>query len=438
MAQMTEAACLLHSGALYSHRRGLRSPSGVDIFIGVKPGGFSIYFGDEPIFHFDLDGRWQRAFVEGIHYLKGLDTTVQAIDRVRAEKNLVLHRRTLPFAEAVGLDERIRSIAIDLGENVGSSGALLDPPHGALSLSSEQIRDLLDRVSAWDSAAWFAHRELYLATYGPLPFLPPDTPSPVILQATLGHARGVGFGGGVAATYYERSPDEFREHTRDVARLLGRRVLQCRQVFLAGPDALRNGPDAAVAALDSGSVVFPIDPGRRPRSRDTEMLDDRPALDGFHAFLHEFDGPPFPPEAWSALRERHFRRLILGVESGSPAVRAHYGRAWDEGGLRAWVESCPVGMGMVIVVGAGGRESEADHLEETLALVASLPIPAGSLVSLVDANELEARTEDERGFPLLDPPALARQRETLKTRLAVILSPRKAKVTTYSVEKRWN
>ena len=67
--------------------------AGDPIFAGFKRAAFSLYYGDAPIFHFDLEGRWQRAFVEGIHYLKAPDTTVQAIDRVRVEKNLVLRRR---------------------------------------------------------------------------------------------------------------------------------------------------------------------------------------------------------------------------------------------------------------------------------------------------------------------------------------------------------
>ena len=79
MAQTTEAACLLHSGAYIALRRGFRPRLGDDIFVGVKPGAFSVYYGDAPIYHFDLDGRWQRAFIDGVHYLKGLDTTVQAL-----------------------------------------------------------------------------------------------------------------------------------------------------------------------------------------------------------------------------------------------------------------------------------------------------------------------------------------------------------------------
>ena len=88
----TEAACLLEPGALYRRRIGLEPAIGDGplVFAGFKQGAFSLYFGDAPIYHFDLEGRWQRAFVDGLHYLKGLDADIHAIDRVREGPNLVL------------------------------------------------------------------------------------------------------------------------------------------------------------------------------------------------------------------------------------------------------------------------------------------------------------------------------------------------------------
>ncbi|MBV8317957.1 MAG: hypothetical protein JOZ53_23685, partial [Planctomycetaceae bacterium] len=120
MGHQTEAACLLESGALYARRVLLRPASGDPIFVGFKSAAFSLYFGDAPIYHFDLEGRWQRAFVDGTHYLKGLDTTIQAIDRVREGENLVLRRRTLGSAEAGDLDDRVRSAAQGVLEALGS------------------------------------------------------------------------------------------------------------------------------------------------------------------------------------------------------------------------------------------------------------------------------------------------------------------------------
>ena len=81
--QQTEAACLLQSGALYHHRIGLQPEQGDFVFAGFKQGAFSLYFGDSPIFHFDLEGRWQRAYIRDRHYLKRLDASIHEINRVR-------------------------------------------------------------------------------------------------------------------------------------------------------------------------------------------------------------------------------------------------------------------------------------------------------------------------------------------------------------------
>src|SRR5438874_505924 len=99
MEHETEAACLLRTGARYTRRIGLRA-GGDLIFAGIKRGAFSLYHDDEPIYHFDLEGRWQRAYIAGVHYRKALDGSIDAIDRSREETGLVLHRRALSFAEA--------------------------------------------------------------------------------------------------------------------------------------------------------------------------------------------------------------------------------------------------------------------------------------------------------------------------------------------------
>src|SRR4051812_9839597 len=185
----TEAACLLQSGALYRRRVGLvpASSRAEMVFAGFKKGAFSLYFGDAPIYHFDLEGRWQRAYVEPTHYLKGLDTRVQAIDRVREGANLVLRRRELDEGEALALDEQVRGIALGLISAL-DEGRLdrHEPPAGkADPLASGPLREFLTRIAAWDAPAWQAHRAQYRATYGPLPFLPPDCQNALIVQATM-------------------------------------------------------------------------------------------------------------------------------------------------------------------------------------------------------------------------------------------------------------
>src|SRR5215813_9109953 len=123
----TEAACLLEQGASYRRRIGLepKSGGGAPIFAGFKAGAFSLYYGDAPIYHFDREGRWQRAFVAGVHYLKGLDTTVEASD----------------------LDATVRASALDLLDALGSARLeRVEPPEGKASpLSSDALREMLER-----------------------------------------------------------------------------------------------------------------------------------------------------------------------------------------------------------------------------------------------------------------------------------------------------
>src|SRR4051812_49234781 len=179
MAQSTEAACLLQTGSMYPARIGLRGETGEDIFFGIKHGGFSLYFGDEPIYHFDSEGRWLRAFIEGMHYLKGLDASVRAVGRGREGAGLVLRRRTLEPSEVVAVDETIRRAAVDLAGGIRSGHlTALPAPPTARTVGLGELTGFLERVAHWDAPAWRVHRDLYEATYGPWPFLPPDCPCP--------------------------------------------------------------------------------------------------------------------------------------------------------------------------------------------------------------------------------------------------------------------
>ncbi|MEO6809991.1 MAG: hypothetical protein ABI353_12835 [Isosphaeraceae bacterium] len=436
MAQETEAACLLKTGALYTRRIGLRTEAGGLVFAGIKRGAFSLYFDDEPIYHFDLDGRWQRAFIAGVHDRKALDGTVDAIERPREGANLVLRRRALSFAETADLDASIRGAAIALADALGS-GALepVNPPTDVDPLTVDELRELLDRISRWDPSAWFAHRERYLAAYGPMPLLPPDCHQSVVLQGTLGTVAGRAFGNAKGAEHYVRSPAEFANHCRDVATLLGRRVLQCNSVFLAGADVLRQPIEEVESILDTVSTVFPIDTGPAPR-RLRDIPENEPRLDGIDAFLDDVS-PPMPDAAgWRRLGDHHLRRVNLGIESGSADVRTLYGKTWSDDDLKNVIialKDAGIIVRVLTLVGAGGVEHADGHVSATADLINALPLSKGDLVYLLDANELATVDSSSlTGQPWLD------QQAALKERLAPVRTVRGAKVAPYSLEKQWN
>ncbi len=394
---ITEAAGLLQSGAIFPRRVGLRAaghPEGDPaVLVGIKRGGVSIYWGDEPIAHFDRDGRWQRAFLEGTHYLKGLDAQVRAVDRPREGGTMVLRRRTLAAPEAAALDARIADLAGALGVDLAAGAFdLMPPPAPARSIEPADLLALLSAIAAWTPAAWAEHRDCYVLAYGegPLPFLPPDCPNPVILRLTPA-----------------MSPADVIDHARAVAALLGRRLGQCRDVFLAGPDWLDRPATEAMALLDAVSQVFPIQAAPAYR-RAADLPEDAPQLTTIQGWLAALPSPAPSRADWVRFRAAHLGRVTLPVDPWS---------GFDPGALHPTVadlKAAGIGVGLVVTLDPAGDADLAD-------LVATLPLGAGDLVSLVATGDQAA-----------DPTSLL----PLKARLAGSL-PRGPRVVIYNPDKQW-
>jgi hypothetical protein len=433
MDHRTEAACLLETGALYRRRIALETATGhgEPIFAGFKRGAFSLYFGDEPIYHFDLEGRWQRAFVEGVHYLKGLDGDIHAVDRVREGPNLVLRRRKLHPVEAIDLDARIRAVALDMmaGLRDGRFRRSEPPPDKAQPLSNDEVRVFLESINKWDCSAWLAHSARYRETYGPLPFLPPECQNAVVLQATLGHAGGRTFGLSAASDHRVRSTSEFACHVHDVSELWGRRLQQSRTIFLAGGDTLHHPIEQIEAYLDAMGRTFPI---RRPDEGEDQCF-------GVHAFVDDFRDFRVGREGWIRLAERGLIRVSLGVESGDRKVRAIYGKTWEDADVRetvADIKSAGLGVSVLTLVGAGGIELAAAHFEHTTRLFESLELAQGDFVFLLDENEVRDSTVTPTGLTLLSRADWSEEQRRFKEVLAP-LKGRGIKVLPYTLEKQW-
>ncbi len=424
----TEAACLLRTGAQFPRRTALRGPEGATILIGARPGGVSIYHDDEPIYHFDPDGRWQRAFIEGVHYRKGLDGSADAIDRRRDGPggSLALHRRVLPIAESAALDAAIREAARDLAGRVADGSVRpLDPPPPAQALDAGALLGFLGSVAAWDAAAWSGHRDRYAATYAaPLPPPPPDAPGAVVLQATIESAiRNPQ--SAIRNPQSERSairnPDELAEHARAVVALWGRRLAQARAVVLAGPEAMQQPTDRVAAWLEAAASVLPLDhDGRRARPRAAEADPDAPPrLDGgFLAALDCYDGSDHlaDPAAWRRLATLGLRRVVCdlaGPVDGLTVVLA----ALRDGGVAA----------SLLVDGSVADPRAADGHAETVAeRLATLPLGPGSIVYLLDPSERPG------GVPVAD---LEAQQARLRARLDPLRKALGLKVVPFSYAK---
>jgi len=447
MAQqhIPEAACLVEQGAQYPRRIGLRRFAGDPnpIFAGFRVGAFSLFFGDSPFYHFDLDGRLQRAVDEGTHFLKGLDGSVQVVRRVREGRNLVLKRHILSDAEADDFDALVRSSVCDLRASL-DAGRLerTEPPAAkATPVSHSELREFLERIIGWDAAAWSAQRECYRAAYGtaPLPFLPPECQNAVLLQATLGHTGGLAFGGSPANELYVRPAEEFQHHANLVAALWGRRLTQSRFVFLAGGDVLRQPVETIAGYLDAINRTFPMAPAAQPVEASLATSDLAvPQLEGVHGFLDDFLPLAVDRRGWSELRGRGLVRISLGIESGDPQVRALYGKKYSDETLSATIEdfkAAGIGISLLTLVGAGGVERAAAHLRGTAQLFESVGVGPGDFVFVLDESEIREPGCVVDGLTPLDRPCWPAEQARLKEALSP-LKKRGVKVLPYTFDKQ--
>jgi hypothetical protein len=442
---LTEAACLVEQGAQYNSRIGLRPFAGdLDpIFAGFKAGAFSLFFGDSPFYHFDLDGRWQRAVIDGTHFLKGLDGRVQVVRRVREERNLVLRRHILTEADASDFDLRIRSAVLDLIARLHAERLeRVEPPAPkATALPQDELHDFLERILRWDADAWEVDRQRYLAAYrsGPLTFLPPECQNAVVLQATLGHAGGVAFGGSAPGVPYVRPLVEFQDHATRVAALWGRRLCQSRFVFLAGSDLLRQPVPNVVAYLDAINRILPMAPACQSSARARPSVGDRdPSLSGVQAFQDNFLAPRPDRQGWIELAQRGLVRVSLGVESGDLQIRALYQKTYSDDDLRATVrdvKSAGMGVSLLTLVGAGGNERAAAHVLQTTRLVESLELGPGDFVFLLDETEIGDPCHAIDDITPLDRRSWVAEQVRLKEGLAP-LKNRDVKVLPYTLAKQ--
>ena len=456
MAHLTEAACLIEQGAMFPRRQGFRDPAGSTVLMGFKPGACSIYFDDAPIYHFDLEGRWQRAFIEadlsapdtpknlagvpGTHYLKSLDTSTVGLMRVREANEIKIQRRTLGYAETVDLDESIRTMAMTLHARI-ASGELqpVAPPSegrtAGKAVDTADLLDFLERIADRDSSAWSGQKQQFMGTFGPLPMSPPGSPGLMVIQATMGDVSepAIGFGGARTTPIHVRTDEEFKKHLQQVVSLWGRRLPQARGIYLAGSDLLHQPMPVVLNYLDqiseaiSGSSIDilarVIDPVQRPQKSDISLM------------THRLDGPAPTVEMLEEYRKRGVTHLTIGVESLNQTVRRTYGRSWTNQDLVQWIQNAKeasLPLSMVLLIGAGGIDQPEDQAE-TISVLDELPWSEGTVIYLLDAAETVDGTPNEPSVAESNAAAL----HSIRAELATALKPRKVKVAHYTLEKDW-
>jgi len=246
--------------------------------------------------------------------------------------------------------------------------------------------------------------------YQPVSVLPPDCYRALVVQL----AEGCCYNRCAFCTLYQDVPyrvktaADLEAHLDGIAALFGDALALRNKVFLGDANAL---------ALDQALLLDHIEHVRR-RFPDV-------AAGGFHSFLDTFTRPLKTEAQLSALRGAGLRRVYVGLESGHRPLRAALRKPGTVAGTREVVAACRragVGVGIIVLVGAGGAEFAAGHLRDTMEAIRAMDLGETDLVYLSPLTGA------------LQPPELEIASQTAAFRAALSESP--FKVARYDL-RRW-
>ncbi len=336
--------------------------------ISVKPNCLTISIGSKEVFSYDLAGRLWTALVDEVSYRRGLDGKIvakwQNPDQTR-------QRRWLSAQESAALIQRGHLLLNGLLKDLHNNLIHLNPP-----LAEKGWRDLAT-AACFDHSTAEADAAKYLQVYKPVGILPPDQYISVVLQA----AEGCSFNTCTFCDFYRDRPfrikrvDEFREHIRAVKSYLGEGLSLRRTIFLGDANALVIPMPRLISLLE---VIH-------------EELDVE-RLGGIFAFLDGFSGERKTPQDFSRLADLGLKRVYIGMESGhEPLLKFLRKPGTPQDVLQAVrnIKAGGVAVGIIVLLGAGGKIFADAHIRDTIHLINAMPLDLDDLIYFSELIEYE-------------------------------------------------
>lgn len=311
------------------------------------------------VFSFDLAGRLWTALLDGVSYRRGLDGKMVAKWQAASGER---ERRWLVGETALEISERARGTAHALW-NALQAGEV--ETSGPLPAEAAQA---FNRAIAFDPQQARADEGRFARVYKPVGILPPDQYMAVVLQATEGCA----FNTCTFCDFYKDRPfrikpaEEFRVHAEAVKEFLGPGLSLRRTIFLGDANAL-------VAPMDRLLPIF----------ETVHQVYDVEGLGGIYAFLDGFSAEKKSAKDYRRLAELGLKRVYVGLESGNEGLLKFLhkpGKPEDAvRAVRAMKES-GVAVGVIALLGAGGRNYERQHVKDTIRVLNEMHLDLEDIV----------------------------------------------------------
>lgn len=329
------------------------------------------------VFSFDKNGRLWTALINKISYRRGLDGKIVAKWNSGKE---VLHRKWLSEDEADSLLTIAHGKIRELIEEIDNGVVELNPP-----LDEPTIKELSTLAL---NNQHFYNRDVshYASVYKPVGILPPDQYISVVLQLT----EGCSFNKCTFCSFYKdrrfriKNLEKFESHILDVKNFIGEGMSLRRTIFLG----------------DANALVVPTKK-LLPALKITHNYLDVEKLGGFYAFLDGFSGEKKSIAEFKQLKNLGMEKIYIGMESGNAALLKFLnkpGSPSDVLNAVRSIKSADISVGIIVLLGAGGKQYQEGHVNDTIEIINKMQLDADDLVYFSELIESEGLEYSNKAF----------------------------------------
>ncbi len=323
---------------------------GVDTTLSIFRDSIKFTYGEE-VYVFDLEGRPIFMYFDNMLYERGLSGEI-------IEKKWISFKPHRRYIRRIKDANEKRYI---LRYTYRRIGEILDHLNyrGRDDLKGLLNEEMIGRLER--------EEKVFREIYRPISILPPDQYLALVFQPL----EGCPYNKCSFCTFYRdrefryKSVDEFREHVEKVVNFLGKGILIRRKVFLSDANALFAETDQLLEYIRIVKEYIAGD-----------------MVEGFYSFSDYFTVYKSIEEL-QILRKEGYKRVYIGLESGSDNVLkilSKPGPATRSIELVKRLKKAGISVGVIILIGAGGREYYDEHVEKTVEVINSMPLDERDII----------------------------------------------------------
>lgn len=308
------------------------------------------------VYSFDKAGRLWSAFINGTSYRRSMNGSIMAKSRDSDGRRL---RDWLSPVEARRTERSAIKTISGLSTALESQSIMWHTP------PPPDLAALLRQITEFDLSADIDN---FNTIYRPIGILPPDCYLSLVLQLT----EGCSFNTCTFCTFYKDQPFriksqvEFEDHCKRVKRYFAAGASLRRGIFLGDANALVLPMNMLVTHLETIERVFQIE-----------------QAGGLFSFLDGFSGEKKSIDDYKRLAQYGLSHVYIGLESGSQDLLRFLnkpGTAQDSIAAVNTMKHANVNVGIIVLLGAGGKQFYDQHISETIDAIRKMELSAKDIV----------------------------------------------------------